>query len=174
MKNEAEFKSEFKRSVRRYKGFSLSLAAPMISGIPDLFVVMPGYMPILLEAKWLGEIKRNKFNRKIPYKPLQLLWIQECHNVNPYTAMGLIGCIYQDKIHAILVAYGTPQFYQLSNCFLTDCAYSTISAETKVFDVQHMFSKVPIPRLERAKILVHTTAGSYLDYVTEETQANTR
>jgi hypothetical protein len=78
--------------------------------------------------------------------------------------MGLIGCIYQGKIHAILVAHGTPQFYQLSNCFLTDCAYATLLAETKVFDVPEMFSKVPIPRLERRKYLIHGEQGSYLTY----------
>lgn len=164
MKNESEFKSAFKRSVRRYKGFSMSLAAPMISGIPDMFIVMPGYMPLLLEAKWLGEISRERFSRKVLYTPLQLLWIGECHDVNPYTAMGLAGCIYKGKIHAILLAHGTPQFYQLSSCFLTDCSYSTMSAETKVFDIPDMFSKVPIPRLERKKHLVHTDQGSYLTY----------
>jgi hypothetical protein len=153
MKTESEFKSAFRKSVRRYKGFSMALAAPMISGIPDIFVVMPDYMPILFEAKWLGEITREKFSRKIQFTPLQLLWIGECHSVNPYTAMGLVGCIYKDKIHAILVAHGTPQFYQLSSCFLTDCSYSILSAETKVFDVPAMFSKVPIPRLERKKYL---------------------
>lgn len=149
MKNEAAFKKAFKLSVRRYKGFSLSLAAPMISGIPDLFVVMPGFMPVLLEAKWLGEIKREKFSRKMEYTSLQMLWIKECHEVNPYTAMGLAGFIYNNQIHACFVVHGTPQFYQLSNCFLTDCAYSKLSSTTKVFDIPHMFAKVPIPRITR-------------------------
>lgn len=165
MKNESEFKSMFKKSIRRYHGFSLSLAAPMVVGIPDLFVVMPGYMPILLEAKWLGEISRERFSRKIQFTPMQLLWIKECHDVNPYTAMGLIGFKYNNHTYACLVAYGTPMFYQFSNCFLTDCAYSILSAETKVFDVPGMFAKVPIPRIPvtrkgTSEILIHDTRPS--------------
>lgn len=124
----------------------------MIVGVPDLFVVMPGYMPVLLEAKWLGEIKREKFSKKIPFTEMQMLWIKECHDVNPYTAMGLIGFIYNTQIMACLVAYGTPMFYQFSNCFLTDCSYAPLSAQTKCFDVQEMFAGVPIPKLERRQI----------------------
>ncbi len=63
--------------------------------------------------------------------------------------MGLAGFIYNNQIHAVFVVHGTPQFYQLSNCFLTDCAYSILRAETKVFDIPHMFAKVPIPRIVR-------------------------
>jgi len=147
MKNEAEFKSLFKKSVRAQKGFSLSLAAPMVVGIPDLFVVMPSYMAILLEAKWLGEINKDNFSRKVPFTAMQLNWIETCHKINPYTAMGLIGFIYNKNIHACLVAYGTPIFSQFDNTFLTTCAYSIRSKETKLFDVSAMFEKVPIPKL---------------------------
>lgn len=163
MRNESDFKSAFKRSVRRYHGFSLSLAAPMIAGIPDLFVVMPGYMPVLLEAKWLGEIKRERFSRKLNFTPLQILWIKECHEVNPYTAMGLIGFIYKDQIHACLVTYGTPMFYQFSHCFLTDCAYAPLLAQTKVFDVPEMFSDVPIPKINQLQQkIIHGPSGSQI------------
>jgi len=147
VKNEAEFKSLFKKSVRHAMGFSLSLAAPMVVGIPDLFVVMPRYMAVLLEAKWLGELTRDNFSRKIQYTPMQLEWIASCHRVNPYTAMGLIGFIYKKEIYACLVVHGTDIFYQFDNTFLTNCAYSVRSKETKLFDVQYMFSKVPIPKI---------------------------
>lgn len=163
MKNESEFKALFKKSVKRQRGFSLSLAAPMVVGIPDLFVVMPGFMPIMLEAKFLGEIKRDKFNKKIPFTEMQMHWIKECHEVNPYTAMGLIGFYFKDALHACLVAYGTPMFYQFSNCFLTDCSYSTQSTQTKMFDVASMFTKVPIPRINNFHTRIeHDAAGSQI------------
>lgn len=147
MKNEADFKSLFKKSVRHAKGFSLSLAAPMVVGIPDLFVVMPGYMAVLLEAKWLGELNRENFSRKVQYTAPQILWIESCHKVNPYTAMGLIGFIYKKEIHACFVPYDCDIFSQFDNTFLTKCAYSVRSKETKLFDVGAMFSRVPIPRI---------------------------
>lgn len=147
VKNEAEFKSLFKKSVRAQKGFSLSLAAPMVVGIPDLFVVMPGYMAILLEAKWLGEIKRDNFSRKLLFTPMQINWIETSHKVNPYTAMGLIGFVYKENIHACFVAYDTPLFSQFDNTFLTNCSYSIRCQQTKLFDVSAMFAKVPIPKL---------------------------
>ena len=148
MKNESEFKSLFKRSVTRDKGFSLSLAAPMVVGIPDLFVAMPGYIPILLEAKWLGELKKDNFSRKVQFTAMQITWIESCCKINPYIAMGLIGMYYRDDIYAVLVAYNTPEFNQFTNSFLTNCSYSIRSKETKLFDVSGMFARVPIPKIE--------------------------
>lgn len=90
MKNEAEFKTLFKKSVTAQGGFCLTLAAPMISGIPDLYVIMRGFMPVLLEAKFLGKVKVG-FQRKIKYSPMQRFWMGECNKVYPCTALGLIG-----------------------------------------------------------------------------------
>jgi hypothetical protein len=149
MKNEAEFKSLFKRSVRAAKGFSISLAAPMLPGIPDLYVVVPGYIPVLLEAKWLGEIKREKFSRKPQFTSMQLLFLDSCHSITPYSAMGLLGFYYLDTLYACLVAYGTPMFYSFSSNFLTDCAYSALDKTTKGFKVLELFAGVPIPKIER-------------------------
>lgn len=151
MKNESEFKTLFKKSVTRAKGLSLSLAAPMIVGIPDLYVVVPPFIPLLLEAKWLGKIERDKFNRKVPFTPLQDLFLNQCHGVSPYSAMGLIGFIYQKQIHAVLVVHGTPLYYQMSHCFINDCAYTKKSDDTKVFNVLDLFSQVPIPKIAYAQ-----------------------
>ena len=49
MNNEASFKKIFCDSVKRDKGFTMKLAAPMFGGIPDLYIIYPGYMPILLQ-----------------------------------------------------------------------------------------------------------------------------
>jgi hypothetical protein len=147
MKNEAEFKSLIKKSVIYCKGYCFSIAAPMISGLPDLYIVLPGYLPVLLEAKWLGEIKRESFSRKPQFTELQAHWIKSCDDVVPFSAMGLIGFKYKDVYTAALVKYGTPLFYAFSNIFLTDCSYVKYSQATKRFDMQQLFAGVPIPRI---------------------------
>jgi len=162
MKNEKEFKKLVKQSIRRFKGVYIALAAPMVVGIPDAYVSLSGYIPVLLEMKWLGEIKRDKFSRQVPFTEMQMLQIKECHDVNPYSAMGLLGFIYQDQIHACLVAYGTPLFYQFTSQFVTDCSFSIYSTRTKVFDIPDMFDRVPIPRIKLATRLVHDTSGSQI------------
>ena len=147
MKNEAEFKTLIKKSVTWQKGYSISLAAPMLAGIPDLYIVMPSYIPILLEAKWLGEIKREKFSRTPQFSPMQIDFLQSCHEVSPYSAMGALGFIYKEQIHCALVAYGTPLFYNFDSTFKIDSAWVTRSAVTKRFDILELLGKVPIPRI---------------------------
>lgn len=152
MKNEAEFKSLIKKSISSQKGYSISLAAPMLSGIPDLYCVMPSYIPVLLEAKFLGEIKRSLFTRKIPFSPMQELFLKSCHEVSPFSAMGIIGFIYEDQLYAALVAYGTPLFYNFNSTFKVDCAWVAKDERTKKLDILELFGKVPIPRIRELSI----------------------
>lgn len=153
MKNEAQFKIQFKKSVRAHHGFAISLAAPMLVGIPDLWVCIPEFMPILLEAKWIGEITRDKFSRKVPFTDMQTHWIRSCDEILPYSAMGLIGFKYKDDYRAALVKYGTQHYYQISNSFLQDCANVPLrgAKEQRHFDITDLFHQVPIPRITREK-----------------------
>lgn len=144
---EREFKQLIKQSVKWQKGVYIPLAAPMVSGLPDAYINMPGYIPILLEAKFIGEIKREKFSRTPQFSPMQINFLQSCHEVSPYSAMGALGFIYNDQIHCSLVAYGTPLFYNFDSTFKTDSAWVTRSAVTKRFDILELFSKVPLPRI---------------------------
>lgn len=147
--NEAKFKTAFKKSVKAHKGFSLSLAAPMIVGIPDLYVVLPEYLPVLLEAKYLGEIKREKFSRKVPFTLMQQHWIQSCDNVSPYSAMGLVGFKYNNLYYAVLVKFGHKQFFNMSQDFLSECSYVRVVSLSETFDVSALFANVPIPKIEK-------------------------
>lgn len=151
MKSEAEFKKIFKKSVKYYKGFAISLAAPMLIGIPDLYVIMPGYMPVLLEAKWLGKIIRSHFHRKLQFTDMQINYINECCNVQHLAAFGLIGLIHYDEITAILVKYGTPLFYILDSSYLNECGYSKLYTKGgkthQVFDIPKMFEIAQIPKI---------------------------
>lgn len=149
---EREFKNLIKLSVRRQHGVYIPLAAPMTSGLPDAYINMPSYIPILMECKWLGEIKREKFSRTPQFSPMQINFLQTCHDISPYSAMGGLGFIYEDKIHCALVAYGTPLFYNFNSDFKTQTAWVTRSAETKVLDIVELFGKVPIPRIRELTI----------------------
>lgn len=137
MKNEAEFKAAFKKSVIKQRGYSVSLAAPMISGIPDLYVIMPAFAPILLEAKWFGEVSPT-FERKIPYSKLQLSMLQNVWRIGPGTAYGLIGYKLDGKYRAVLVS---PSYDFCAHYF-----QSVVYAE-KAFDVLSLLKYNGVPLL---------------------------
>lgn len=148
MKNENEFKTAFKKSVKAQGGFSISLAAPMLVGIPDLYVIMPGYMPILLEAKWIGEVN-YKFKRKIQYTEMQKHWINECCEVKRYSAMGLVGLKLNKFYYAFLLEAGKGDNYLDDNAF-TQAASSIYGGDPgipKIFNVSFMFDTANIPKM---------------------------
>ena len=145
MKNEAQFKVAWKKSVVGAKGTSISLSAPVFPGIPDMLTILPGYAPVLIEAKWLGSIERNKFARKMQYTAMQIRWIEECCAVNTYSALGLAGFRMQNEYYAVLVPYNSKYFAQLTEKFLEDGVFSRL--QNGRFDVLSMFEQIPIPRL---------------------------
>lgn len=143
MKNEAAFKTIFKNSIKAMGGYSLSLAAPMISGISDLYVNAPTYSPILLECKWLGSLTRT-FNRKIPITPIQKFVLDECCRANLNTAFGLVGFEWNGETYAVLI---TPEITQLTFRFEDSFPYAVYSRQSKTFDLTKMFEASKIPRL---------------------------
>ena len=149
MKSESEFKSSFKRSVSHHKGASISLAAPVLPGIPDLYIILPNYMPVLLEAKWLGSIPRTKFKRKIQYSPMQLSYANRLNTVQPYAMMGLIGLIYNKKTYAVLTPINPTENY-LESTFFED--YNKVARQEGRFDVQSLFAGSSIPLLDTTPI----------------------
>lgn len=143
LKNEADFKRIYKQSIKQLRGFSMSLAAPMISGIPDLFICVPSFAPFMLEAKWFGKVT-PAFSRKIPYSPLQNNWLKEIHSINPYTAFGLVGFEWNGEVYAVLVPAGIET---LSFRFEDSFPYAVYSRQSKTFDLTKMFEASKIPRL---------------------------
>jgi len=144
MKNEAEFKTVFKKSVRAQKGFCLSLAAPMIVGIPDLYVVINGFMPVLLEAKWLGVVNHYPFKRKIEYTEMQKKWIVDCCEVRRYSALGLIGYKYGDKKNSYEAHI---QEVVRDKNYIDDRSKNYVSYKDGVFDVIQLFEKINVPKV---------------------------
>ena len=144
VKDEAAFKTVFKKSIKADKGFSISLAAPTISGIPDIYTIYPGYIPLLLEAKFFKEVT-PKFSRKINYSPLQLIWLNECNKVNPFTAYGLMGFKWQGEIWCCLTPFHVTQLDFMFASKFPHCLYNP---KTKLFDVKYMFGHSSIPKLD--------------------------
>lgn len=98
MKTEAEFKKLFCDSVKKQGGYTLRLAAPLMSGLPDIYCNMPGYCPLLLEAKFIKGLS-GEFKRKIGYSKLQLNILRSCWDANPYTAFCLMGVEHENILY---------------------------------------------------------------------------
>lgn len=143
MRNEAEFKKIFCNSVKRDKGFTIKLAAPMFGGIPDLYCIYPGYMPVLLEAKWLGDLT-HLFSRKIPLSALQLYWLEESNKVQPHSSFGLVGFKHEGITYAVLTSYNVTQ---INYAFKNNWSYCSYNPATKLFDVHNLFATSPIPMM---------------------------
>lgn len=90
LKTEKDFVELFLWSVARQKGHAFKISAPTIGGLPDLYCAMPGYAPVLLEAKLIRDVKAN-FKRTIHYTRQQTELLKDCNKVNRYpVAFGLI------------------------------------------------------------------------------------
>lgn len=155
MKNEAEFKAAFKKSVRAQGGFAISLSAPMISGIPDLYVIMPGYCPILLEAKWLGKVKYS-FSQTIKYTKLQNFYLNEICQVKDYTAMGLIGWEIIDAIKNEPKYWCTLVHPLLKKIDWGNTNLRYMPYVDKLFHISALMSYYPIPHING----IHATTST--------------
>lgn len=139
--DESSFKTLFKKSVKAQGGFSISLAAPMLAGCPDLYVAMPGFVPVLLEAKWLKECP-DKFKRTPKFTELQKHYINNCNRVHPGFAHGLVGLKYQNKIHALIC---DPNII-ITQDHLFGSGSTQISKQTEFFDVKALF-ELYVPKM---------------------------
>ena len=146
MQNEAEFKRIFCNSIKKDKGFTMKLAAPMFGGIPDLYVIYPNYMPILLEAKWLGDVT-TLFSRKIPFSALQLHWLEETNKVQEFSSFGLVGFTHGPLTYGVMTGYNVTQ---INHSFKTMWPYCIYNSASKTFDVRGLFqhSDVPLMNLQ--------------------------
>ncbi len=141
MKSEADFKKHFKASVRAQGGFSISLAAPMMPGLPDIYCVMPGFAPVLLEAKWLKEVP-DKFKRTLRFTEMQKMYLRSCNKVLKGSAHGLVGLKWKGKIWALIVDTNTILTHDHIN---EHCA--CISKQSEYFMVKEFFYLNGVPKM---------------------------
>lgn len=105
MKNESDFKKVFKKSVKHYGGYAMSLACPTFNGIPDLAFILPNKSINFIEAKFVKDIKNTKFRRKLNITALQRDWLKEFNLRRSNCAMILVGLVYHGDVYAILYPY---------------------------------------------------------------------
>lgn len=104
MNNETDFKKVFCDSVAEQKGYTFKIAMPTISGLPDIYCVYPGFIPTLLEAKYIKDIpETGKFKRKIPYRPFQQEILKNSNRVVWGSAWCLLGLDCGDKKFCTLI-----------------------------------------------------------------------
>ena len=139
MKNEAEFKKVFCDSVAKHGGYTFKIAGTMVNGLPDLYCAMPGYIPILLELKWM-KLPDGAFSRKIPYRPMQQEIMKNCNkvyakgNCGP-VAMGLIGVSMNEGKFCMLV---DPKIPSISNKDITNNL--TLIENNDYISIQRLFN----------------------------------
>ena len=155
MKNESAFKSLFRASVRAQKGYTVTLAAPMLAGTPDLYCIMPKYIPLLLEAKWLKDLPDKGFKRTIPFKPMQLHYMKSINKVHMNAAVGLIGFEWRKEIYCLIykVYDGVPNVLQSDDL----AHHAFVIRQDKVFDVRLLFNLAGVSLIEEYKDTVDTT-----------------
>jgi len=118
---ESEFKKIFKDSVKHYGGLAISLSANFNPGLPDLYILMPGCTPVMLEAKFLKKVN-DKFSRKILYSPLQKKFLKDSNSITPNSSLGLVGFKYKGQLRACLVNH---RIETIDNDFEGYCATDT-------------------------------------------------
>lgn len=152
MKNEAEFKSVFKKAVKNVGGFCESLAAPTMPGIPDLYCIVPGFMPVLLEAKFFKIGLASTFTRKIPYTAMQYRWLTKTNEVHHGASFGLLGAEWNGNYYCLLAG---PEITHLSAKLIEERGRIIIK---KSIDVQELFySHVPKSHIQPIKALAMPT-----------------
>ena len=135
--NETEFKKKFKDSVRQSGGFAASLTGSTIGGggLPDMYVIVPGFNPMLIEAKFIKDVG-EKFTRKIDYSPLQKQFMLEANKVHNHATYGLVGLRKNNKTYAVIVPHNIEK---ITHDMLGLTCTSWCGKGQKYFDVKTMF-----------------------------------
>lgn len=144
--SESAFKNVFCASVKKQGGYTFKIAASLMNGLPDLYCAMPGYIPLLLELKWM-KIANGVFNRKIPYRPMQQEILNNCNKVyakgkcDP-VAFTLIGLDMKDGQFCLLY---DPKYPAISNKELKN---NCILIRNEEISITHLFSGHVPPYME--------------------------
>lgn len=139
MKNEAEFKSIFCDKVKKIGGYTIRLAGPLVSGLPDIYCSVPTYVPLLLEAKFMKGLKEN-FERKIQITPIQKHILDGCWKSNPRTAYILLGVEYEGNIYCGMLPHSTQKLYDQHILTFQKIIKNNI-------DIGALFYRTSIPRI---------------------------
>jgi len=135
--SESEFKKIFKDSVKHYGGLAISLSASFNPGLPDLYVLMPGCLPVMMEAKFLKKVN-DKFSRKLKYSPLQKKFLYDSNAIQANSSIGLVGFKYKGQLRACLINH---RIDTIDQDFASYCSTDTLVGRNKIFNIPMMFMK---------------------------------
>lgn len=154
MNNESDFKKVFCSSVGKFGGYSFKIAMSTMSGLPDIYCAMPGYVPVLLEAKYDKSITEGKFKRKIKYRPFQREILNNCNKVYKYytnykVSFCLMGLDINDKKYCTLI---DPELKEITHDLIVNENELVPIQKHKdgwFIDVDMLFCNCNVPLIER-------------------------
>lgn len=63
--NELDFQATLTKSAKHLGGYGRKISSRFTVGIPDLLLAVPKFCPVLVEAKWMKDVKTG-FDREVP------------------------------------------------------------------------------------------------------------
>lgn len=130
-------------SARKSKvnpGYALKISHQTAVGIPDLLVSLPGYVPCLLECKWLGRVSGG-FSRKIKLTDKQRLELDRFNKANRDTGWVLVGGFMAPYyFHHLYHPHATQAVDDYAACLLT-------KTQKDIIPLAQLFAKIGVRRL---------------------------
>jgi hypothetical protein len=159
MKTESDCKLVFKKSIRCIGGVSYSLNSAIQSGLPDLYVNIPGRIPLLVEAKYIKD-PSDKFNRKINYSAIQENILNECEKIQKGSAWGAIFIKLGRDYYMVFVSPGVSH---ISYLFREKHAWAKYNKSLKLFELDNFLEVCKIPFVHTEKPLTNISLEQNLN-----------
>lgn len=128
-KNELVEQKHIIQSVRKDGGYGKKISNHLQPGVPDLVLIVPGFVPGLWEVKDLGHVKEG-FNRKVETTEMQALELMEFERA----CMGVSVNEFTRVTAGVLVTYHMNKHRWLTICprdtlTVSHCEWPTIIRE---------------------------------------------
>lgn len=147
MAKELDLQRDICQSVREQGGYARKLTAQGMMatvGMPDLLLVVPGFVPCLSEVKRLGKVP-PKFKRKLGFTDKQRYEMAKLNEAAGTTiAFGLVGFEQNNKHWLVAVSH---ELDTLSHDGYFDGRAWAVREVGKKYDIAGMFNHMKIRRL---------------------------
>jgi hypothetical protein len=145
MKTETDCKRVFKHSVKHIGGKALSLNSAIQTGLPDLYVNIPGRAPFLTESKYIKD-PSAKFNLAIKYTALQKDTLEKLNEVNEGSAWGTIFIKFDRNYYVVFVPAGIDR---ISYLFRETYSWAIYNKSLKIFELDKCLDTCKIPFIHK-------------------------
>lgn len=159
MKTETDCKKVFKHSVKHIGGKALSLNSAIQTGLPDLYVNIPGRIPFLTESKYIKD-PTKKFDVQIKYTALQKDTLEKLNEVNEGSAWGTIFIKLDRDYYVVFVP---ARIDRISHLFRENYAWAKYNKSLKIFELDKFLEICKIPFVYTDRPLTNISLGQSLD-----------